>query len=92
LAGTILMFRARPAANTGLVGPCQASRSGVVLRLPDRRRSPRAVAKAAARPTCPAARDVDSRLVELLRESVARGEYRVDAKRVARKLMAARGL
>jgi anti-sigma28 factor (negative regulator of flagellin synthesis) len=35
---------------------------------------------------------VDSRLVELLRESVARGEYRVDAKRVARKLMAARGL
>jgi anti-sigma28 factor (negative regulator of flagellin synthesis) len=31
-------------------------------------------------------------LVERLRESVARGEYRVDAKRVARKLMAARGL
>jgi anti-sigma28 factor (negative regulator of flagellin synthesis) len=37
-------------------------------------------------------RDLDSLLVERLRESVARGEYRVDAKRVARKLIAARGL
>jgi anti-sigma28 factor (negative regulator of flagellin synthesis) len=36
--------------------------------------------------------DIDSILVAVLRDRVARGEYRVDARTVARKLIAAHGL
>jgi anti-sigma28 factor (negative regulator of flagellin synthesis) len=50
------------------------------------------VSDGSSRPAHPRGRDLDSLLVEMLRESIARGEYRVDAKRVARKLIAARGL
>jgi anti-sigma28 factor (negative regulator of flagellin synthesis) len=63
-----------------------------VLRLrPESEPSP-AVSDDRSRPAHPRGRDLDSPLVERLRESVARGEYRVDAKRVARKLIAARVL
>jgi len=77
LAGTILHFPVRGAANAGPPAPRQAHRACAVLRLDGGGRSGH-----------PLGRDVDWLLVELLRDTIARGEYRVDARRVARKMIA----
>jgi hypothetical protein len=92
LAGTILRFRARGTASKQPVDPRRANRARIVQRLTGGSRPPESVAGATEPPAITLRRDVDSVLVALLRESVACGEYRIDAKRVALKLIAAHGL
>jgi hypothetical protein len=92
LAGTILRFPTKGAASNKPTDGRLATAACVVLRLPAVSRPALTAARAVERAFPAPALDVDSILVALLRESVARGEYRVDASRVARKLIAADGL
>lgn len=92
LAGTILKFRTRGAASGSRVDHHHATSACVVLQLADRRAGARATVIQPGPTGLPVAGNVDSLLVAVLRDSVARGEYQVDADSVARKMIAAYGL
>jgi anti-sigma28 factor (negative regulator of flagellin synthesis) len=92
LAGTILKFRTRGAARGSRVEHRHATSAGIVLQLADRRAGARATVTQPGPTGLPGAGNVDSILVAVLRDSVARGEYQVDADSVARKMIAAHGL
>ena len=92
LADKILRFLPRGTARPGPVEPLRADRACVVVALPDRQLATRAAGDAPWSPLMPEPRDIDPILVAVLRDRVVRGEYRVDARAVARKLIAAHGL
>ena len=92
LADKILLFRRRGTARPVPAAPRQAGRAGVVVPLTDRQLVANADGDAPWLPVMPDAAGIDPILVAVLRERVARGEYRVDARAVARKLIAAHGL
>ena len=92
LADKILRFRPRGTARPGPIEPRRTEGDCAVVPLPDRQVD----AQAAGHPPWPLVMsgpcDIDLILVAVLRDRVARGEYRVDARTVARKLIAAHGL
>lgn len=92
LADKILRFRPRGTARPGPVEPRQADRDCAVMPLPDRQVATQPAGHLPWPPVMPGPCDIDSILVAVLRDRVARGEYRVDARTVARKLIAAHGL
>jgi hypothetical protein len=91
LAGEILRFPVT-AARGGPTAPRSAAGGCVVLPLRDPAGRLPGIARNRFRAVRAEGRDVDALLVDLLRDSVARGEYRVDARRIARKLIATQGL
>jgi anti-sigma28 factor (negative regulator of flagellin synthesis) len=92
LADKILQFRPRGTATPGNVEPRQTDRACAVVPLPDRQATAQAASHPPWPPVMPSPGDIDSILVAVLRDRVARGEYRVDPRTVARKLIAAHGL
>jgi hypothetical protein len=92
LAGTILKFRTGEAASGSRIDHRHAKSACVVLRLADRRAGTRPTVIQPGQSALPSASNVDSLLIAVLRDSVARGEYQVDADSVARKMIAAYGL
>jgi hypothetical protein len=92
LADKILRFRPRGTARPGPVEPRQADRDCAVMPLPDRQVATQPAGPPPWPAVMPGPCDIDSILVAVLRDRVARGEYRVDARTVARKLIAAHGL
>lgn len=92
LAGTILKFRTGGAASGSRIDHRHATTACVVVQLAERRAGARATVIQPGPTGLPVAGNVDSLLVAMLRDSVARGEYQVDADSVARKMMAVYGL
>jgi hypothetical protein len=92
LADKILRFRRRGPARPGPVEPRQTDRACAIVPLPDPRVTTQAAGQSPWPPAMPHLCDIDSILVAVLRDRVARGEYRVDSRTVARKLIAAHGL
>ena len=92
LADKILRFRPRGTARPGPSEPRRTEGACAVVPLPDRQVAAPAAIPPPWPPVMPGPCDIDSILVAVLRDRVARGEYRVDARTVARKLIAAHGL
>jgi hypothetical protein len=87
-----LKFRTGGAASAIRVDQRHAKSACVVLQLADRRGAMRATVIRPGQSALPSASNLDSLLIAVLRDSVARGEYQVDADSVARKMIAAYGL
>ena len=92
LADKILRFRPRGTARPGPIEPRRTEGDCAVVPLPDRQVAAQAAIPPPWPPVMPGPCDIDSILVAVLRDRIARGEYRVDARTVARKLIAAHGL
>lgn len=92
LADKILLFRPQRTASAGTVESRQTDCACVIVPWPDRQLAKQAAGHPPWRPVTSGRCDIDPILVAVLRDRVARGEYRVDARTVARKLIAAHGL